>query len=240
MRAHRWLVRLCPEAMRREYGAAIEETIANRLAAARAAGRWRTAKVWWRERAGLLALAITERWGGAARIQRARQRRLAAPKAGIMDAIAQELRHAARRLTRTPVFTAAAATTLALAIAANAAIFTLVYRVVLNPLPYADSGRLLFLDYGIPGRNVPSGVQVMSWQLYHQLADNALTLDSIAGYYGGGATLTGSGTPERIVIVRTTPSLASVLRAAPALGRWFTESEGIPGATAVAVLTHGF
>jgi predicted permease len=239
MRAHRWLLRLCPEALRREYSAAMEETIANRLAAARAAGRWRAAKVWWRESAGLLTLAITERWGRAARIERAHRRLLAAPKAGIMDAIAQELRHAARRLTRTPIFTAAAATTLALAIAANAAIFTLVHRVVLNPLPYADSERLLALDHGIPSRNVPSGVQVMTWQLYHQLADNARSLDGIAAYTGSGATLTGNGTPERVAVTRATPSLLTVLRTAPALGRWFTEAEGTPGAAAVAVLSHG-
>jgi len=218
----------------------MEETMANRLAAARAAGRWRVAKVWWRESAGLLTLAVTERWGRAAREMRARQRLLAAPKAGVMDTIAQELRHAARRLARTPIFTAAAATTLALAIAANAAIFTLVYHVVLNPLPYADSARLIALDYGIPSRNVPSGVNVMTWQLYHQLADNARTLDGVAAYTRGDGTLTGGGTPERTVIIRATPSLAAVLRVSPTLGRWFTESEGTPGAPAVAVLSHGF
>ena len=158
----------------------------------------------------------------------------------MMDTLTQELGHAARRLMRTPVFTAAAATTLALAIAANAAIFTLVHRVVLNPLPYADSERLVFLDYGIPGRNVPSGVSSMTWQLYHQLADNARTLDSIAAYSGSGATLTGSGTPERIAVLRATPSLLTVLRVSPALGRWFTQPEGTPGAPAVAVLSHGF
>lgn len=237
---YRCLLRLCPHVLRRDYGAAMEETMANRLAAARAAGRWRVAKVWWRESAGLLTLAITERWGRTARVQRARERLLAAPKAGVMDTITQELRHAARRLIRTPIFTAAAATTLALAIAANAAIFTLVYHVVLNPLPYADSARLIALDYGIPSRNVPSGVNVMTWQLYHQLADNARTLDGIAAYTRGDGTLTGSGTPERTVIIRATPSLARVLRVAPALGRWFTESEGTPGVPSVAVLSHGF
>jgi len=240
MRVHRWLLRLSPEALRQEYGAAMEDAIANRLAAARAAGRWRATKVWWRESAGLLIVAITERGGRAARIRHARERLLRPPKAGMMDTLAQELRHAARRLVRTPIFTAAAATTLALAIAANAAIFTLVYRVVLNPLPYADSGRLIFLDYGIPGRNVPSGVPTMTWQLYHQLADNTRLLDSIAAYTGGSGTLTGSGTPERLVIARGTPSLLSVLRVTPALGRWFTEQEGVLGTPAVAVLTHGF
>src|SRR5262249_17779303 len=162
------------------------------------------------------------------------------PKAGVMELIAQDIRHAARRLVRTPLFTIAAALTLALAIAANAAIFTLVHRVVLNPLPYAESERLIALDYGIPSRNVSKGVNVMTWQLYHQLADNARTFDGIAAYFGSSGTLTGSGTPERIVITRATPSLVSVLRVAPAIGRWFTESEGVPRAPAVAVLSHGF
>jgi predicted permease len=157
-----------------------------------------------------------------------------------MDTFAQELRQAARRLVRTPIFTAAAAITLALAIAANAAIFTLVHRIVLNPLPYAASDRLITLDYGIPARNVPSGVQAMSWQLYHQLADNAGTLAGIAAYSGRGATLTGNGAPERITVIQATPSLAAVLGVPPALGRWFTEAEGVPGAPPVAVLTHGF
>ena len=249
MRIYRWLVRCCPDALRREYGAAMEETMASRLADARAAGRWRAAEVWWRETAGLLTLAITERWGqarhrqgygGQARVRRTRQQPMEAPKAGIMDTLAQELRHAARRLTRTPIFTATAAATLALAIAANAAIFTLVYRVVLNPLPYPDSDRLISLEYGIPSRNVPSGVTALTWQNYHQLADNARTLAAVAAYTTTGATLTGSGTPERIVVTLATPSLGSVLRVAPALGRWFMEAEGVPGAPRVAVLTHGF
>ena len=64
-----------------------------------------------------------------------------------MDAVGREIRHAARRLVRSPAFTLAAVLTLALAIGANAAIFTVVYRVVLNPFPYpalgsADRARL--------------------------------------------------------------------------------------------------
>ena len=52
-------------------------------------------------------------------------------------------------------------------------------------------------------------------------------------------TLTGDATPERIRVSRATPSLAPVLRVAPAQGRWFTEEEGVPGASPVAVLSHG-
>jgi hypothetical protein len=73
-----------------------------------------------------------------------------------MDAIRRGLTHAARRLLRSPTFTAATLTTLALAIGANVAIFTLVNRVVLNPLPYPDSDRLIDLDHAAPGMNANS------------------------------------------------------------------------------------
>jgi putative ABC transport system permease protein len=156
-----------------------------------------------------------------------------------MDGMSGEIRHAARRLRRSPAFTLASVLTLALAIGANASIFSVVHRVLLNPLPYGDSGRLIALDYGIPIRNVPSGFNSMSWQLYHYLADHARTLDGVAVYNTGAVTLTGRGNPERIQLSRATPSLAPVMRVPPALGRWFTEEEGVPGAGPVAVLSHG-
>jgi putative ABC transport system permease protein len=157
-----------------------------------------------------------------------------------MDAVGREIRHAARRLVRSPAFTLAAVVTLALAIGANAAIFTVVYRVVLNPLPYQDSDRLIALDYGVPTRNINSGVKYMSWQFYYQLADRARTLERVAVYNLSGVTLTGTeGNAERIQISRATPSLASVLRVQPALGRWFTDQEGVPGSTPPVVLSHG-
>ena len=156
-----------------------------------------------------------------------------------MDAAAQEIRHAARRLIRTPLFTTAAVLTLALAIGANASLFTVVHRIVLNPLPYPESERLIALDYGVPSRNIPSGLNSMAWQLYFQLADHARTLEGVAVYDSSSMTLTGRGEPERIMVTRATPSLASVLRVSPALGRWFTEAEGATGAASVAVLSHG-
>ena len=79
----------------------------------------------------------------------------------------------------------------------------------------------------------------MAWQLYYQLADHARTLEGVAVYFPAAATLTGGGIPERIRVTRATPSLASVLRVSPALGRWFTEAEGVSGAPQVAVLSHG-
>jgi predicted permease len=238
MRLYRWLLRLSPHALRRDYGTAMEEMFARRMADASRSGAWRRTYVLCRELAGLLVLAISERFGATAQMRR-RQQMLSRPKAGTMDVIAQEIRHAARRLVRTPLFTATAALTLALAIGANASLFTVAHRVVLNPLPYPDSARLIALDYGIPSRNIPSGMNSMAWQLYFQLADQARTLEGVAVHFSGSTTLTGRGEPERIVVTRATPSLASVLRVAPALGRWFTDAEGTTGAAAVAVLSHG-
>jgi putative ABC transport system permease protein len=156
-----------------------------------------------------------------------------------LERMGREIRHAARRLVRSPAFTLATVMTLALAIGANVAIFTVVHRVVLNPLPYGDSGRLLALDIGFPARNIRSGVS-LTLQLYYQYLDRARTLEGLAVYRADERTLTGQGVPERVRVVRTTASLAPVLRVSPEQGRWFTEQEGAPGASPVAVLSHGF
>src|SRR5207302_10526681 len=157
--------------------------------------------------AGLIGWLFAERWGATARLRR-RPRIQSGGKAGCMDAVGREIRHAARRLVRSPAFTLAAVLTLALAIGANAAIFTVVYRVVLNPLPYPASDRLIALDFGFPARNINSGVKYTSWQLYYQLADRARTLEQVAVYNFSDVTLTGTeGKPERILTSRATPSL---------------------------------
>jgi hypothetical protein len=67
MRLYRWLLRLCPASLRREYGGAMEETFARRLSDSRGASLWQRGRVWRRELAGLLALAASERWGAAGR-----------------------------------------------------------------------------------------------------------------------------------------------------------------------------
>jgi predicted permease len=232
MLLYRLLLRLCPARVRREDGAAMEEMFARRLEDARASGR-RT-RLWRREIFALLALAVSERWrgcGGATRTNDSIQ------KAGRMDRMGQELRHAARRLLRSPGFTLTAVATLALAIAANAAIFAVVERVVLNPLPYPQSDRLIELDHGSVGLRVSSGLGNTPG-LYFHYVERSRVLDGAALYRSLDRTISGDGEPERIRVTRVTPSLGSVLRVSPALGRWFTEQEGTPGATPTAVLSH--
>ena len=154
------------------------------------------------------------------------------------DQVRKDVLFAARRLVRTPAFTLASGLTLALAIAANVAIFTVVYRVVINPLPYPESGQLIELDHGVERLNMPSGAG-MSRGLYYQYANRARTLDAVAVYNWDDLTLSGDGEPTRVRVARVTTTLASVLRVRPAVGRWFSDDEGVTGAPHVAVISYG-
>ncbi len=168
-----------------------------------------------------------------------RERALDGVIATSVESAWKELGFAARRLVRSPAFTIAAILTLALAIGANAAIFAVVERVLLNPLPYPDSDRLVTLDHGSLAFNRLQGFGITRGYYYLYL-ERAHTLDRLAIYAGETATLTGTGEPERIGLTRATPSLASVMRVQPVVGRWFTEEEGRPGAPQRVVLSHGF
>lgn len=154
-----------------------------------------------------------------------------------LERFGKEIAFASRRLVRAPAFTTASILTLGLAIAANVAIFAVVFRVVLNPLPYPKSDRLIELDHGAHGLNVPAGVG-MSRGLYYQYALRARTLEAVAVYTWDDLTIAGDGLPERLRVARATTTLASVLRVLPTLGRWFTDAEGALGAPRVAVISH--
>src|SRR5213080_1298373 len=125
----------------------------------------------------------------------------------MMESLRQDLRHAVRALHRSPGFTVAAVLTLSLAIGANVAIFAVVKTVVLNPLPYPYSDRLVELDHGAERLNIPNGMGLTSG-LYSHYSERSRTLESLAIYRTGDATLSGAGDPERIHLARATASLA--------------------------------
>jgi putative ABC transport system permease protein len=156
----------------------------------------------------------------------------------LVEDCAREVRQAFGRLRRSPAFTAAAVLSLALAIGANVSIFAVVERVVLHPLPYPDSGRLVLLDFGLPSRNMAAGFTGVSTRQYFHYAEHARTLSALAVYWASDFTVTGRGTPERIRVAMTTPSLASVLHVAPAVGAWLPNDKP-RGPAPTAVLSHG-
>jgi predicted permease len=168
-----------------------------------------------------------------------RERALDGVMATSLESAWKEIGFALRRLLRSPAFTVAAVLTLALAIGANAAIFAVVERVLINPLPYPDSDRLIDVDHGAQGLNLPSGGMGITRGYYYQYLERAHTLDGIALYESSDETITGDGKPERIRVTRATTSIATVLRVRPEAGRWFTDDEGKPGAPIRVVLSHG-
>ena len=155
-----------------------------------------------------------------------------------IESCARELRQAFHRLRRSPGFSAAAVLSLALAIGANVAIFAVVERVVLNPLPYPHSEQLAALDFGMPARNLPAGFNSMTVREYFYYAENTRTMESLAVSRTEDRTLTGGTSAERIRVARTTPSLASVLRVVPEAGSWLPQDRP-RGPAPVAVLSHG-
>src|SRR5687767_13526603 len=96
-----------------------------------------------------------------------------------MDTFGQELHQALRRLWRSPAFSTASVLTLALAIGANAAIFAVVERVVLNPLPYPESDRLITIDHGSVALKVASGMETTPG-LYFIYKNRSQSLESAA------------------------------------------------------------
>ena len=121
-----------------------------------------------------------------------------------MDTFGQEVQQASRRLWRSPAFTAATVLTLGLAIGANAAIFAVVERVVINPLPYPDSDRLITLDHGSVVLKVASDMDTTPG-LYLIYKKRSQSLESAAIWGIADRTLLGRGEPERITTSNTTP-----------------------------------
>jgi len=153
-----------------------------------------------------------------------------------MTGLFNDLRFATRSLLRYPAFTAVAVLTLALGIGANTAVFTLVDSVLIRPLPFRDSERLLAL--GHLGREGQDQLPI-SEGLYLLYQKQASSLESVAMYGPTVVNLVAEGEPERVPAQSVTPSFFEVLGVQPAIGRTFTAEEGRPGAEPVAVLSDG-
>jgi len=147
-----------------------------------------------------------------------------------------DIRYAVRGFLRSPVFTGITLLTLGLGIGANTAIFSVVDGVLLEPLPYPESDRLAAISFSAPGLDLEWLPSATGAYLVHR--EEAHTLEDVALYARQASNLTGDGDPRRIMIGRATPSLFTVLGVDAALGRTFTEEEGLPGGAAIAVITN--
>lgn len=143
--------------------------------------------------------------------------------------LTRDITFAVRTLIRRPGFTATALVTLSLAIGASTAIFTLVNAVLLRPLPYKDSSRIVVIW---PGTTIAPA------QLTDATASRG-AFEAIGGYSGWGLTITGGGQAEILRGARVTPSLFAVLGTAPLEGRVFRDDDLSTGGDHVVVISAG-
>ncbi|CAN5773860.1 ABC transporter permease [soil metagenome] len=151
----------------------------------------------------------------------------------------QDFGYALRSLRRSPAFTATAVGTLALGIAAAAAVFAVVDGVLLQPLPYAEADRLVRVwqnDRASDTQREPSSIPD-----YFDYLERTRTLDALAAYAEQPRSMTvPGGAPERVVSIAATHTLMEMLGTRFTHGRGFTASEDVRGATRVVVLADRF
>jgi putative ABC transport system permease protein len=153
-----------------------------------------------------------------------------------MSAILRHARYHLRTLARTPGFAVTAVLTLALGIGATTALFTVVNAVLLQPLPFPDSTRLVRIWRSeLP--NLTFGAASLARFADWRSRQQAFT--DIGAWSPRGLTMTTSEGPERVNGATGTASLFRVLGAAPVLGRWFSDEEDTPGGNRVALISEG-
>ena len=153
------------------------------------------------------------------------------------DAAMSDLRFGFRQLVKNPGFTAVAVLTLALGIGANTAMFSLVNGVLLKPLPYPDSDRLisLFENQREQGQDLVN----LTAPGFTDWRAQSTVFEDLAAYQPGGFDLTGRGDPARLSGIRASATLFPMLGVKPELGRAFTQAEDTFGGPRVAVIAHG-
>jgi putative ABC transport system permease protein len=150
-----------------------------------------------------------------------------------MSTLFQDLRYAVRQLLKAPGFAALAIGTLALGIGANTAMFTMVESVLLRPLPYSHSDRLVTL--GVPGQNFISD----SWLDYSDIRAQSQTLAALSGFSEDIGVVQGKEGWVSVLTPGVSANLFDMLGAKPLLGRTFTAEEGQPGGPQPAILSEG-
>jgi putative ABC transport system permease protein len=146
-----------------------------------------------------------------------------------------DLRFACRQLAQSPGFTAVAVLTLALGIGACTAIFTVADGVLLRPIAYPESERLMVVHETFLPEYPEFSVSPANFRDYAGQADS---FEGMAAIRDVGYSLTGEGEPVRLIAQRVTARYFELLRSPPALGRGFTADDDLAGKNAVVVLSH--
>ena len=168
-------------------------------------------------------------------IEQAKERCRDARQVNWIQDFAQDLRYALRMLRKSPSFTVVGILTLGLGIGANTAMFSVVNSVLLRPLPFKDSERLVLLHEGLPQIGFPK--MSFSPPDLAVLAREQKVFSELGAFVNESKDISGPGEPDRVTVSRISATLFPMLGAEPMLGRTFTAQEDAPGHP-VAILSY--
>jgi putative ABC transport system permease protein len=153
-----------------------------------------------------------------------------------MRTILQDLRYGLRMLAKAPGFTAVAVLTLALGIGTTTAIFSVVYGVLLRPLPYPDSNRIMAV-FEVTSKGRPSRVADPN---FDDFRDQSRSFQAVAKYSEDIASVSGASQATRTPIAEVTPDFLKVFGIRPILGRDFSTSDDMKGAGPTVLVSYGY
>ena len=156
--------------------------------------------------------------------------------AGWVDDVVRNVRYAVRTLARVPGFTTTVVLTLALGIGANTAVFSAIDAILLRPLPFPDSERLVRILQR-NSRSTETPVAPVRLEDWNQLNS---TFEGITGFYTEDVSETSADLPEQLRRAYVAPRFFEVWGMTPALGRGFTEAEHQPGGPAAVVISDRY
>jgi len=160
-----------------------------------------------------------------------------------LDTLMRDLKHGLRGLRRNSTFTAVALLTIAIGIGANTAVFSVVNSVLLKPLPYPESDRLVAIWHsapGAPGLLAASGELRLSESMYVTYADQNRTFQNFGIWTEDTATVTGLAEPEQVRTIDVSGGALQALDVAPALGRWLNAADETPKSARHLMLIYGY
>jgi len=173
-------------------------------------------------------------------IQQQKERCRDMRRVNFIEDLMQDLRYGLRVLIKSPVFTTVAVLSLALGIGANTAIFSVVNKLMLRPLPYPDSQQIMDVWHTPPQESFPgsrtfsvSPANYLDWKSQNN------SFEHMAAYTYAGFSLSTNDDPVSVIGAAVTSEFFSVLRSSVSQGRAFLSEEEQPGSNHVVVLSHG-
>jgi putative ABC transport system permease protein len=152
-----------------------------------------------------------------------------------VEQLIQDLRYGLRTFIRQPAFALTAILALALGIGANTAVFSVVYAVLLKPLPFSHPDRLIYVHDTYPAVTFAS----VSWPKFLALRDGTRTLSSLAAIGPASLNITGRGEPQQVIASRVSGDYFTVLGVSPHLGRLLNRDDDAPNGGKVIALSYG-